>query len=94
MEFIDKQVAPPKSWEKFEDLTRSLFAAIWCAPLTQKHGRSGQAQHGVDIFGTPADAPGRTFGVQCKGKDGNYGAKATIVEFDAELAKAERFHRR
>ncbi len=91
MDFIDKQVAPPKSWEKFEDLTRALFAALWCAPLTQKHGRSGQTQHGVDVFGTPADAPGQTFGVQCKGKNSGYHAKATIAEFNVELAKAERF---
>lgn len=92
MEFMDKLIPPPKSWEKFEDLTRSLFAAVWAAPLTQKNGRSGQKQHGVDVFGTPKVAPGKTFGVQCKGKNKkNYGAKATITEFDVELAKAEKF---
>ncbi len=91
MDFIDKQVAPPRSWEKFEDLTRALFAAIWRSPLTQKNGRAGQKQHGVDVYGTPADAPGQTHGVQCKGKNGGYDAKATIGEFDVELAKAEQF---
>ncbi|WP_223547914.1 hypothetical protein [Pseudomonas sp. A-B-19] len=91
MEFIDKQIAPPKSWEKFEDLTRALFAAVWEAPLTQKHGRAGQKQQGVDVYGTPEAAPGKTFGVQCKGKSEAYGSKATIAEFDAELAKAETF---
>ncbi|MEM8972962.1 MAG: hypothetical protein AAGD43_12945 [Pseudomonadota bacterium] len=91
MDFIDKQVAPPKSWEKFEDLTRSLFASLWRSPLTQKSGRSGQKQHGVDVYGSPADAPGRVHGVQCKGKNGAYNAKATISEFDEELAKAEKF---
>jgi len=91
MDFIDKQIPPPKSWEKFEDLTRSLFAAVWGGNLTQKNGRSGQKQHGVDIYGTPKDAPSQTFGVQCKGKSEGYGTKATIAEFDAELAKAEQF---
>ena len=91
MDFIDKQIPPPKSWEKFEDLTRALFAAVWRAPLAQKNGRSGQQQHGVDIYGTPEAAPGKNFGVQCKGKNEGYGAKATIAEFDAELAKAEKF---
>lgn len=91
MDFIDKQIPPPKSWEKFEDLTRALFAAVWVAPLTQKNGRSGQQQHGVDIYGTPQATPGKNFGVQCKGKNEGYGAKATIVEFNAELAKAEKF---
>jgi hypothetical protein len=91
MDFIDKQIAPPKSWEKFEDLTRALVAAVWKSPLTQKDGRTGQKQHGVDVYGTSEATPGRTFGVQCKGKSEGYGAKATIAEFDAELAKAEKF---
>ncbi|EGY1006926.1 hypothetical protein A6X25_004449, partial [Salmonella enterica] len=91
MDFIDKQILPPKSWEKFEDLTRALFAAVWRSPLTQKNGRSGQKQHGVDVYGTPQATPGINFGVQCKGKNEGYGAKATIVEFDTELIKAENF---
>ena len=60
MDFIDKQIPPPKSWEKFEDLIRALFAAVWASPLAQKNGRSGQEQHGVDVYGTPKDAPGKT----------------------------------
>jgi hypothetical protein len=91
MQFIDKQLAPPKLWETFEDLTRALFAAVWKSPLTQKNGRSGQAQHGVDVCGTFEAVSGRSFGVQCKGKNAGYGAKATIAEFDAELIKAEQF---
>lgn len=91
MDFIDKQIPPPKSWEKFEDLTRALFAAVWRTPLAQKNGRSGQQQHGVDVYGTPEATPGKNFGVQCKGKNEGYGAKATILEFNAELAKAEKF---
>jgi len=91
MDFIDKRIAPPKSWEKFESLIRALFAAVWQDPLTQKNGRAGQRQCGVDIYGIPADAPGQTFGIQCKGKNGDYSSKATIAEFDAELAKAEEF---
>ncbi|ABC90793.1 hypothetical protein RHE_CH02008 [Rhizobium etli CFN 42] len=91
MDFIDKQIAPPKSWEKFEELTRALFGKIWLDPVAQKNGRTGQKQHGVDVYGSPPDRPGAFRGVQCKGKEGNYGAKATIDEFDAELAKAEKF---
>ncbi|WP_175870999.1 hypothetical protein [Burkholderia sp. BCC0397] len=91
MDFIDKQIPPPKSWEKFEDLTRALFAAVWGTPLAQKNGRSGQQQHGVDVYGAPQATPEKNFGVQCKGKNEGYGAKATIAEFDAELAKAEKF---
>lgn len=58
MDFIDKQILPPKSWVKFEDLTRALFAAVWRSPLTQKNGRSGQKQQGVDVYGTPQATPG------------------------------------
>lgn len=91
MDFLDKQIPPPKSWEKFEDLTRALFAAVWKSPLTQKNGRTGQKQHGVDVYGASEAIAGKNFGVQCKGKNGGYGAKATTAEFDAELTKAENF---
>jgi hypothetical protein len=91
MDFLDKQIAPPASWTKFEDLSRSLFAAIWRDKLAQKNGRAGQAQSGVDVYGRPADRNDRTYGVQCKGKMQSYGAKATRKEVLAELALAETF---
>jgi hypothetical protein len=91
MDILDQQLPAPKNWDKFEALTRALFAAVWENPLIQRHGRTGQAQHGVDVYGPPKDNPGRTYGVQCKGKDQLYGAAATADEFDAELAKAEHF---
>jgi len=91
MEILDQQINPPTSWEKFEELCRALFAAIWNDPLAQRHGRSGQAQHGVDIHGARPERPGDTLGIQCKGKDRNFGKKATTREFDDELAKAESF---
>ena len=91
MDFLDKQIAAPKSWQKFEDLTRSLFAAVWADQLTQKNGRTGQAQHGVDVYGRPSYAADVLYGIQCKGKDGTYGSVATQKEFDDELTKAEQF---
>lgn len=91
MEPLDKQIAPPGNWATFEDLTRALFAGVWNNPLTRKNGRTGQAQHGVDVFGEPADRPGEVYGVQCKGKTRALNAKATKKEFDAELKKAEKF---
>lgn len=91
MDFLDQQVPAPKNWDKFEALMRALFAAVWESPLIQRHGRTGQVQHGVDVYGSPKDEPSRTYGVQCKGKDQLYGAAATVDEFDAELAKAEHF---
>jgi hypothetical protein len=52
MDAREKQIAPPKSWETFEDLCLALFKAVWRDPNAQKHGRRGQAQAGVDVFGS------------------------------------------
>jgi len=54
----------PKYWEDFETKTRELFACVLNDPNTQKNGRSGQKQHGVDIFGHRHE--GCLVGVQCK----------------------------
>ena len=91
MDFLDKQISAPASWDKFEDLARSLFGAVYRNPLAQKNGRRGQPQHGVDVFVERVDKPGAWIGIQCKGKDQGYGSKATRVEFDAELEKAGNF---
>jgi hypothetical protein len=68
-----------------------LWRAIWKDPDTQKNGRQGQSQHGVDIFGRP-DQGALWAGVQCKGKD-NYDDKTlTEEEVRAEVEKAKSFN--
>jgi len=91
MDFRDKQIAPPKNWVLFENLCLTLFRETWDDPFAKKNGRSGQAQHGVDIFGRPHGVGSEWVGVQCKGKEEGYGAKASLPEFKSELAKAEGF---
>jgi hypothetical protein len=91
MHFRAKQIAPPKEWGTFEDLCHALFKRVWQDPLAQKNGRRGQAQHGVDVFGSPNGDRRSYRGVQCKGKDSNYGSKAEWSEVLAEIAKAEKF---
>lgn len=91
MQFRAKQIAPPKEWGTFEDLCHALFKRVWQDPLVQKNGRRGQAQHGVDVFGSPNRDRRSYWGVQCKGKDSNYGSKAEWSEVVAEIAKAEKF---
>ncbi len=73
MDFLDKQVAPPMSWAKFEDLCRSLFANIWEDQLAQKNGRAGQSQYGVDVYGSPlVDTNTETNGKSgCTGTNGS-----------------------
>ncbi|MCU1250074.1 MAG: hypothetical protein JWQ49_3103 [Edaphobacter sp.] len=91
MNFRDKQIAPPKSWIAFEDLCLALFKGILNDPLAKKHGRTGQAQSGVDVYGRQGGVSSAWTGIQCKGKEQGYGAVATEAEFKAELEKAERF---
>lgn len=79
----------PDNWQTFEDLCHRLWSSMW-GEGTQKNGRQGQPQNGVDIFGIP---PHRTqyAGVQCKGRNENYGSKLTIAEIDAECKNALGF---
>jgi hypothetical protein len=91
MQFRAKQIAPPKDWGTFEDLCHALFKRVWRDPLSQKNGRRGQSQHGVDVWGSPNGDRQFYRGVQCKGKESNYGSKAKWSEVLAEVAKAEDF---
>lgn len=91
MQFRAKQIAPPKEWGTFEDLCHALFKRVWGDPLAQKNGRRGQKQHGVDVFGSLGGARSSYQGVQCKGKDANYGGKAGWPEVLEEIGKADKF---
>ncbi|WP_375566688.1 hypothetical protein [Oceaniradius stylonematis] len=91
MDLLSSQINAPSTWQAFEDLICALFAEAWKDPTAQKNGRNGQPQHGVDVYGSPEWKPGVYFGVQCKGKNRGFSAKATKTEFDRELAKAEKF---
>ena len=91
MQFRAKQILPPKEWGIFEDLCHALFKRVWQDPLAQKNGRRGQAQHGVDIFGSLNGEYLSYWGVQCKCKDRNYDSKVEWSEVIAEVAKAENF---
>lgn len=89
-EFSNRQISPPKDWDAFEELCADLWTKILNDPDVTRHGRSGQLQHGVDVYGR-VHSTGPYVGVQCKGKNGNYGAKVTEAEFRAEAIKAESF---
>lgn len=91
MQFRAKQIAPPKDWATFEDLCHALFKRVWQDPIAQKNGRRGQAQHGVDVFGSLSGYRRCYQGVQCKGKDSNYGSRAEWQEVLEEIAKADKF---
>lgn len=86
------QLPPPKNWQDFEIFCCDLWRVIWRDPNTQRNGRQGQAQHGVDVFGRRNQ--GSTWaGVQCKGKDNYSDQNLTEKELRCEVEKATGFHR-
>ncbi|MEQ9881326.1 restriction endonuclease [Pectobacterium brasiliense] len=56
----------PAYWQDFERLTCELCRALWEDPGTQRHGRAGQAQGGIDISGRDNNHNGQRVVVQCK----------------------------
>jgi len=88
---ITNRVIPePKNWQDFERLCFDLYRAMWKTNDAQMHGRQGQEQAGVDVYGTDR-VEGRFVGVQCKGKDQDYGGKLTETELRGEIEKAKTF---
>jgi hypothetical protein len=75
----------PKDWQEFEKITRDAMALKWKSPNLQMNGRSGQKQHGVDIYGL--DYLGRPVGIQCK----NFSGPLPIKAIEAEVANAENY---
>jgi tetratricopeptide (TPR) repeat protein len=85
-----RQTPPFKNWQDAEAFFRDFFKARWKDPNTQRNGRSGQPQHGVDIFGQP-DCGTDLAGVQVKGKDDFAKQQVTDKELRAEVEKAKSF---
>lgn len=76
----------PKDWQAFERSTRTLFQFLLDDPYTNLHGRTGQPQHGVDVWGT-RKSNGKLVGVQCKLSNDDI----TERELKNELKKAQLF---
>mgnify|MGYP003819776917 CR=1 FL=1 len=80
----------PENWQDFEKLCRDLWSKIWNDKNAQRHGRTGQPQHGVDIYGQ-INGEGEWHGIQCKGKDCFNGKNVTEDELLSEVEKAKNF---
>ncbi len=77
----------PKSWDEFEDIVWEVYTRKWQDSHTQRYGRSGQAQNGVDIYGQQNSSK-NYIAIQCK----RYGEKKLNVQrIVAELEKADSF---
>jgi hypothetical protein len=81
---------PPSHWQDFENLCRDLWSRLWNDPDAQKHGRSGQPQAGVDVYGRPERGK-EWAGVQCKLKSTLAEDLLTPKEVEAESEKARTF---
>ncbi|WP_428062194.1 tetratricopeptide repeat protein [Brevundimonas sp.] len=85
-----RALPPPSNWQDFERLTFDLFSRFWKTSDAAFNGRSGQPQAGVDVYGTDR-TENRFTGVQCKGKDGDYGVTLKAKELLSEVEKAKTF---
>jgi tetratricopeptide (TPR) repeat protein len=88
--FSSVSIPKPKDWQAFERDARLLFEFSLNDPHIQNNGRVGQPQHGVDIFGRRGGLGGYV-GIQCKGKDADYGGSVTEAELRAEVQKSAGF---
>ncbi|WP_095089660.1 hypothetical protein [Mesorhizobium sophorae] len=82
-------LAPPKSWDQFEELCADTFQEEWQDPAMVRHGRAGQAQHGIDIVGRNGAL--WPIGIQCKKKSIWPVTVVTTKDLDAEVEKAKAF---
>lgn len=82
-------LAPPATWQRFEELCADTFAAEWRDPELVRYGRTGQKQLGVDILA--AHGAAWPLGLQCKQKTRWPPKKLTTKDIDDEVAKAAQF---
>ncbi|MDZ7938248.1 MAG: hypothetical protein U5M53_08210 [Rhodoferax sp.] len=78
-------MAPPNSWDEFEDIVCSAAKNRWRNANFTRHGRQGQRQDGVDVYGD--DDQGRLVGLQCKNTLSGLSREVVLDE----VGKAESF---
>ena len=78
------KIPPPRDWAEFQDIALSALRQRWRTSDLQQNGRQGQAQAGVDIYGS--DDLCRRVGVQCKNTE-----ELNIATVKIEIAAAETF---
>ncbi len=83
--YANSNVAPPQGWDEFEDIVCSAAKNRWQNPSFTRHGRQGQSQEGVDVYGN--NERGQLIGLQCK----NTWSGVSEDVIDIEVTKAEKF---
>ncbi|WP_426221111.1 hypothetical protein [Pseudomonas sp. DWRC2-2] len=90
MKISSYDIMPINDADTFEDFCCDLWKATWQSPTTQKHGRKGQAQLGVDVFGIPSGSQNYQ-GVQCKCRSNFLGSRLTEEDIAHEINEAKKF---
>ena len=88
-QYSSTSIPKPKNWQDFESHICILFQYILNDPNTVAHGRRGQAQQGVDVYGRRELRDGYWVGVQCKQKGDSQ--ELTRDELEKEVAEAKKF---
>ena len=83
--YANTRMPPPRSWDEFEAVVCSAAKIRWSSPDFTPHGRQGQRQDGVDVYGK--DDKGRLVGLQCK----NTWSGVSTATISDEVEKAESF---
>jgi len=86
MTLSNRSLPKPETWQEFEHHAWLLFRSELNDPATEKNGRQGQAQHGVDVYGRRNCK--YWVGVQCKQKMDEAVSEAELRE---EVEKAKSF---
>jgi tetratricopeptide (TPR) repeat protein len=88
-----KEIPIPKGDDDFEDLVLALYRTVWQDPGAKLHGRRGQRQDGVDLYGEDRVGSSGLNGVQCKhhGSATLIKDKALMAELREEVEKAKGF---
>lgn len=60
----NSNIPTPKGWDEFEDITLSVAKIRWGHSDFCRHGRPGQQQNGIDVYGHNQNA--NLIGIQCK----------------------------
>ena len=86
------RIQPPADEQDFERACVVLFRGLLKDPNTERIGRRGQSQDGVDIYGLRNEDPARPVGIQCKAK--GLGKQLTEAEIRREVSLALGFRPR
>jgi hypothetical protein len=89
---MTNQLLPPQNWDEFEQLCHELWIELLSDAEVKMHGRRGQSQKGIDVYGYDHRAGTRELvGIQCKGKDNYLNRNVTEAELREEVRKAVLF---